>query len=95
MGLVTNKLRLLDVTNYISPGFSLSAYLKAFDVAEVKSYFPYEWLDSFDKLRETKLPPYECYYSELKRHNVFEADVPAGKDPGSVCRQRYRELQQK
>ena len=95
MGLVTNKLRLLDVTNYISPGFSLSAYLKAFDVAEVKSYFPYEWLDSFDKLRETKLPPYECYYSELKRHNVFEVDVPAGKDPGSVGRQRYRELQQK
>ena len=94
MGIVTNKLRFLDCVNYIAPGFSLSQYLKAFDVEETKSWFCYEWLDSYEKLRQTSLPPYDCFYSELKRQNVLEMDVPEGEDPRLVGETRYRGLQQ-
>ena len=31
-----------------------------------KSYFPYEWLDDYDKLNESKLPEYDFWYSSLK-----------------------------
>ena len=39
-----------------------------------KGVFPYEWLDSFDKLNETELPPIESFYSSIKESSVDEDD---------------------
>ena len=73
--IATNKLLLLDVTSYLSMGTSYSAFLKAFDVDEKKGYFPYSHLKSFDVLEETKLPPYESFYSSLKKHQYFRRRI--------------------
>ena len=37
-----------------------------------KSIFPYEWLDSIDKLHETSLPPKEAFYSKLKQSGTTD-----------------------
>ena len=34
-----------------------------------KGAYPYEYMDSFKKFREKKLPEKECFYSFLKRWN--------------------------
>ena len=41
--------------------------LKKFGSERPKCIFPYEWLDSLDKLHETTLPPKEAFYSKLKQ----------------------------
>jgi hypothetical protein len=50
MAMKTDKLNILDITNYLAPGYSYSKFLKAYDVEEQKGFFPYEWLDTLDKL---------------------------------------------
>ena len=70
----TGNLRILDITNYISPGFSYSNYLKAYGVSEEKGFFPYEWLDCLEKLNETSLPPHSAFYSKLRRTNISEEE---------------------
>ena len=40
-----------------------------------KFYFPYEWLERYEQLKETQLPPYECFFSSLKDMNVLEEDM--------------------
>ena len=47
----TDQLRFLDMSQFLVPGSSYSKFLKAFQVEECKTYLPYEWLDSVDKLR--------------------------------------------
>ena len=89
IAIVTDKLRFLDVTKYLSPGMSYSKYLSAFKVEEKKSYFCYEYLDSISKLDETCLPAYEDFYSTLKNCNVFQDDG----ETESVGRQRYTDMQ--
>ncbi len=39
-----------------------------------KGVFPYEWFDSFDKLKETKLPPKQAFYSSLKKGHISDED---------------------
>lgn len=36
--------------------------------------YPYEYTDSLNKLDETKLPPIEKFYSQLKSENISKAD---------------------
>ena len=66
MFLLTKDLKFLDVINYLAPGVSLDAWLKAYGATKRKSWFPYEWLDSPEKLQEKQLPPHEAWYSKLK-----------------------------
>ena len=35
----TDKLNILDITNYLAPGYSYSKFLKAYDVEEQKVFF--------------------------------------------------------
>ena len=53
----TRRLRFLDVTNYIAPGFNYAKYVKAFGCSQEKGHFPYEWMDSLHKLEQRELPP--------------------------------------
>ena len=68
--IATATLKWLDITSYLAPGCSYAVYLKAFGVTEEKGHFPYEYLDSLDRLDETTLPPHEAFYSSLRRSNI-------------------------
>ena len=74
----------LDITSYLAPHTSYSAFLKAFNVSEQKGYFPYEYFKSESQLNETQLPPYEAFYSSLKNGNVLEAEYIAWEKVGCV-----------
>lgn len=66
MTIQTKKFIFLDVMNYLAPGFSYAKFLKAYGTSASEGIFPYEYFDSFDKLKETKLPPYSQFFSQLK-----------------------------
>ncbi|XP_077262575.1 uncharacterized protein LOC143897644 [Temnothorax americanus] len=44
------------------------------DLLTRKGVFPYEYVDSLDKLRETDLPPREVFYSSLTDETASESD---------------------
>ena len=63
MCLSTNKLKFLDMVNYLAPGFSYDNYLKAYGCDLTKGHFPYEYMDDIRKLDDRSLPPKEAFYS--------------------------------
>ncbi|CAH3132563.1 unnamed protein product [Porites lobata] len=74
MCLKTPHLRFLDVTNFLAPGFSYDKFLKAYECPQTKGFFPYEWLDSLDKLDHPSLPPHDAFFSTLKNENISKED---------------------
>jgi len=66
--LITAGYRFLDVVNYLGPGTSsYDKWVKAYGcTAQTKSWFPYEWFDSPDKLDYPSLPDYPAWYSRQK-----------------------------
>ena len=74
MCLKTNSLKFLDISNYVAPGFSYDQFLRAYECEQTKGFFPYEWIDSLDKLEETSLPSHEAFYSSLKNQNITEEE---------------------
>ena len=66
----------LDIMQYLAPGFNLDTFIKSFadDNSSHKSYFPYEYLNSYDKLAETEMPPYEAFVSELRQENQLDSE---------------------
>ena len=66
MFLTTPKLKFLDVRNYLAPGLSYAGWCKANGCALEKLFFPYEWLDSYEKLNHLGPVPKEAFYSSLK-----------------------------
>ena len=79
----TRQFRFLDLMNYVSPGVSLDMFLKSYDTAKEKGYFPYEWFDDINKLENNELPVYEEFYSSLKGHNVLNIEYDAFISNGS------------
>ena len=47
MCISSESFRFLDIHQYLAPDCSYANFLNAFGVEEKKSYFPYEWFDSF------------------------------------------------
>ena len=62
-----NNINSLILINYLAPGCSYNSFLKAYDTEQQKGHFPYEYIDSIEKLEETELPPYESFWSNLKQ----------------------------
>ena len=62
----TPKFKFLDVVNYLAPGITYDKWVKTYGATLTKSWLPYEWLDSPDKLDFPGLPPYMAWYSKLK-----------------------------
>ena len=71
MYMKTSKFNFLDVTNYLSPGISYDKWVKTYGVKQTKSWLPYEWFDSADKLDYKGPPPYRCWFSQLKNSFVL------------------------
>ena len=62
---------LLDIINYLGLGVSYESWVKAYCCEAGKSWFPYEWFDSVDKLDYPEFFPYSCFCLKLKGQNVF------------------------
>ena len=67
----TPKFKFLDVLNYLAPGITYDKWVKTYGATLTKSWLPYEWLDSPDKLDFPGLPPYIAWYSKLKGEYVL------------------------
>ena len=78
---ITSKtLKFLDVSNFLAVGVSLDSWLKAYKCSMTKGFFPYEWLDSYDKLYQDHLPSYSEWYSSLKGKNIDIKDYEYCKE---------------
>ena len=86
MCLQTERLKFLDIRNYLAPGFDYATYLKAYKCTVRKGFFPYEWMDQLDKLNSTELPTHQQFYSSLKNSNISEEEY-------DYCQQVWTEEQ--
>ena len=75
MCLRTHRLKFLDITNYLAPGFSYDQFLKAYNCTVQKVHFPYEWFTGVDKLDFDALPSHEEFYSSLGNSNITDVEV--------------------
>ena len=69
--LKTPQIVFLDVINYLSPEITYDKWVKTYGSKQTKSWLPYEWFDSADKLDYKGLPPYRCWFSQLKNEFVL------------------------
>ena len=74
MCLSTDKLKFIDMVNYLAPGYSYDRYLKAYGCELEKGHFPYEYMDDLLKLDDRALPPQEALYSRLKDEGISDED---------------------
>jgi len=81
----TQDFRFLDIINYVGPGTSYEKWVKAYGSEGEKSWFPYEWFDSPEKLDHPGLPEYAEWYSALKGDYVLTLDEYAR------CVRRFKE----
>ena len=58
----TPSLKFLDISHYITPGYSYAQFLKSYKASEEKGFFCYQYLSDPTVLEETRLPPYEAFY---------------------------------
>ena len=92
-------LKFLDVYKYQSPSCTLDSFMKAEGIVDtnnsdksVKSYFPYEWFDSYDKLDYPGLPPPPCWFSTLKVCNVLgKSDAEINRNY-EICQKKLMEI---
>ena len=70
--LLTQGFRFLDIINYLAPGVSYEKWTKAYECTAAKSWFPYEWFDSHQKLEYPGLPDYPAWYSRLKEEYTLK-----------------------
>ena len=66
MYMKTPQFLFLHVINYLAPGITYDKWVKTYGAKQTKSWLPYEWFDSADKLDYKGLPPYRCWFSQLK-----------------------------
>ena len=74
MCLYTDKLKFLDIVNYLAPGVSYDKYLKAYGCELGKGHFPYEYMDGIGKLEDRALPPQAAFFSQLKNEGISDTD---------------------
>ena len=85
MFILTKNFRFLHIINYLAPGTSYEKWVKANECETVKSWFPYEWFDSPEKLDFQGLPKYEDWYSKLKGGYVLTREEWKG------CQRLFKE----
>ncbi|KAK3705281.1 hypothetical protein QZH41_008170 [Actinostola sp. cb2023] len=63
-------LKELPVLGFNTGRFTYAKFLKAYDCPQTKGFFPYEWMDSLEKLNYPTLPPHLAFYSSLTNTNI-------------------------
>ena len=53
----TPQFKFLDIRNYLSPGITYDKWFKTYGAKQTKSWLPYQWFDSADKLDYKGLLP--------------------------------------
>ena len=64
--MTTSKFTFLDIKSYNGPGLSYDVWCKSMGCRLQKLMFPYEWLNSYEKLSHVGSVSYEDFYSSLK-----------------------------
>ena len=85
MFITTPNYRFLDIINYVGPGVTYERWIKAYDCKLPKSWLPYEWFDSAEKLEYPGLPDYPHWYSKQK--NQFVLKLSEWKE----CKKTFKE----
>ena len=70
----TDKLKFLDMVNFLAPGYSYDMFLNAYGCKLQKGYFPYEYMDDVQKLDDCVLPPHTVFYSRLNNECIADED---------------------
>ena len=66
--------QLLEILNFPVGGTSLDSFLRAYRTKETKGFFPYERFDNPETLNNEELPPYDSFFSKLRKINHLEKD---------------------
>ena len=88
MCLSTDKLKILDMVNFLAPGYSYDKYLKAYGCELQKGHFPYKYMDGIGKLGDRALPPQAVFYSQLRNEGISDADY-------ALCQVAWRDNRMK
>ena len=62
-------IQLLDIMNFLGGATSLDSFLKDYKTKQTKGFFPYEWFDCPEKMNNKELPPYDSFFSILRKSN--------------------------
>ena len=65
--MTTPKFKFLDIINYVAPETSCDKWVKTFGAKQTKSFFPYDWFDSAEKLDYPEPAVQEVVYKSQKR----------------------------
>ena len=70
---------------------NLSLYYSGdkFNLLARKGVYPYEYMDSLEKLKETKLPPKEAFYSRLNDGGIIDEDYAHAQKVWRMFRMEY------
>ena len=60
--------------NFLGGATILDSFLKAYKTSETKSFFPYKWSDHRDRLQNPEFPPFDAFYSKLRRRNPLQTE---------------------
>ena len=52
----------------------MTDFYKDINLLKQRGVYPYEYIDSLEKLNETQLPPIEAFYSTLKQETITEEE---------------------
>ena len=74
MFLTTPNSKFFDIINYLGSGTSYEKWVKTYGSSQTNSWLPYEWFNSSDKLDYEGLPPYRCWFSNLKNEFVLSPE---------------------
>ena len=86
LALKTGALKFIDISNFLAAGSSYTGFLNAYQCQQGKAHFPYEWLDSLDKLEHPQLPPHSAFYSWLRKTNI-------SKEEYTECQEAWMEME--
>ena len=74
MFMSTPNFKFLDIMNYVAPGTSYDKWVKTHGAELAKSWLPYEWFGTVEKLDYPELPAYWHFYSKLKNEKVLSTE---------------------
>jgi G:T-mismatch repair DNA endonuclease (very short patch repair protein) len=72
--IATPTLKFLDICNYLAPGYSYAKFLKAFRCQATKSHFPFDFVDSPQKLYQQGLPAKAKFFDSLHKREISDDD---------------------